>query len=76
MKYYYTFGTDTKFPYQKGWVEVRANNWDEAHNKFKKRFGEKAMRHENTLNCAFFYDESRFNPSQHNLGEYCHEVIE
>ncbi|MEG0898390.1 MAG: hypothetical protein RSF40_01590 [Oscillospiraceae bacterium] len=75
-KYFYTFGTDMKFPYQRGWVEVHADNWNEAHVKFRTKFPD---RHKNCLNCAFFYDEETFiaNTKAHgNFGEFCHEVIE
>lgn len=75
-KYYYTFGSDPKFPYQFGWVEVHAASWDEAHTKFRVRFPD---RHENCLNCAFFYGEKRWtemNPEQTWNGWKCFEVIE
>lgn len=56
-RYFYTFGCDAEFPYQNGWIEVRASSWDEAHQKFRRRF---PNRHANTLNCAFFYDEEKW----------------
>ena len=75
-KYYYTFGSDPKFPYQDGWVEVRATSWEEAHAKFRARFPD---RHEGTLNCAFFYDEAKWmemDPESAWHGHECHEIIE
>lgn len=75
-KYFYTFGTDKQFPYQRGWVEVHADSWHEAHAKFRGCFPDI---HKNTLNCAFYYDEIMFLESgmaDGNWGEFCHEVIE
>lgn len=56
-RYFYTFGSDPSFPYHDGWVEVYADSWNEAHEKFRARFPD---RHKNTLNCAFFYDEEQW----------------
>ena len=36
-RYFYTFGSDPGFPYQNGWVEVRATSRDEADRKFRAR---------------------------------------
>lgn len=74
--YYYTFGSAPGFPYRDGWVEVKADSWDEAHRKFRARFPD---RHENTLNCAFFYDEeqwARMDPEHRWTVRKLHEVIE
>ena len=74
--FYYTFGSDNKYPYCRGWVKVRAMNWEEAHEKFRTRFPD---RHEDTLNCAFFYTADGFMKSSMASGrypdEFCHEVI-
>lgn len=43
-KFFYTFGSDEKFPYQNGWVEVHAADWNEAHEKFRARFPGQASR--------------------------------
>lgn len=75
-KYFYTFGSDPKFPYQNGWVEIHADSWEKAHEKFRAKFPD---RHQNTLNCAFFYDEKRWaemNPEQIWHGWKCWEIIE
>lgn len=76
-RYYYTFGTDPQFPYYRGWVEVLANNWEDAHEKFRAKFPD---RHKNCLNCAFFYDEKEWVKScapQYfsATNEMCHEII-
>ena len=74
--YFYTFGTDPGFPYREGGVEVRANAWEEAHEKFRARFPD---RHEGILNCAFFYDAeqwARMDPEHTWHSWKLHEVIE
>lgn len=73
--FYYTFGSDPKFPYQNGWVIVAAHDWEEAHEKFRAHFPD---RHENTLNCAFFYDArqwQRMDPENNWKGWVCHAII-
>lgn len=37
-RYFYTFGSDPGFPYQNGWVEIRADSFEEADRKFRARF--------------------------------------
>lgn len=74
--YYYTFGCSDGFPYKNGWVVVKATSWEEAHQKFRARFPD---RHENTLNCSFFYDEEKWaqmDPEHRWTGWKLHEVIE
>ena len=58
--YYYTFGCSPGFPYRDGWVIVKAASWEEAHQKFRDRFPD---RHEDTLNCSFFYDAEKWTRS-------------
>lgn len=73
--YYYTFGSDPQFPYYRGWVEVRARSWSEAHEKFRAKFPD---RNPGILNCAFFYDAdqwARIDRSWWPSCERCHEVI-
>ncbi len=75
-RYFYTFGSDPGFPYQCGWVEVRAKSWQEAHQKFRSRFPD---RNEDTLNCSFFYNEQQWaaiSPETNWEGRKCYEVIE
>ncbi len=74
-KFFYTFGSDEGFPYQNGWVEVHAENWNEAHEKFRSRFTD---RRPGTMNCSFFYDEEQWqamNPECTWVGWHCYEVI-
>ena len=75
--FYYTFGTDPEYPYSRGWVEVYANSWEDAHAKFRTRFPDRPG-HEGTINCAFFYTKDQWERSamsKGNMGEFCHEVI-
>ena len=75
-RYFYTFGSDPGFPYHDGWVEVRAESWDEAHQMFRAKFLD---RHEGILNCAFFFDEEQWkqmDPEHKWSGWKLHEVID
>jgi len=77
-RFFYTFGCSEGFPYKNGWVEVHADTWEEAHEKFRARFPD---RNENTLNCSFFYDEEQWarKDAEHTWSKYgwkCHEVID
>lgn len=75
--YYYTFGTDSAFPYCGGWVEVYASSWEESHEKFRAKYPDRPGR-EGVINCAFFYDQERWEQSgmaNGNLGGLCQEVI-
>jgi len=74
--YYYTFGTDPKFPFQNGWVEVKASSWPEAHAKFRALYPD---RHPHTINCSFFYEEDRWqemDPENNWPGYRCHGIIQ
>ena len=76
MNFYFTFGSDETFPFKGGWVVVKASSFEEAVEKFKKRYG-----HENgPVNCAFIYPEDEFKKTKMyslgNLGYFCHDVIE
>ena len=76
-KYFYTFGPDPKYPYQSGWVEVMADDWDEADEKFTARF---PNRDNGCVNCALRYMEGDFENTiiwlRGNYEDYCHEVLE
>lgn len=74
-RFFYTFGSDPQYPYKNGWVEVHAETWEQAHEKFRTRFPDV---HKDTLNCAFFYDADRWaqmNPEANWAGWVCHEII-
>lgn len=75
--YYYTFGSDPVFPYIYGWVEIYANSWEEANEKFRTRFPDRPG-HEGVINCAFAYDHTSWEKtsmSKGNMGMFCHETI-
>ena len=76
MKFYYTFGTASQFPYRGGWVEVYANDREDANKKFRAYFPDY---NDGIYNCSSIYEES--NPAvagmlkEGNLGAFCHRVI-
>lgn len=75
--FYYTFGTAEHFPYSKGWVEVHAQNRQEADAFFRLRFPD---HHEGTLNCSFVYSQDEFRKQEsvynsHPHWRICHEVV-
>jgi len=76
LKFYFTFGTDKQFPYNRGWVEVIAENEKEAEAKFREKFPDKTP---GILNCACVYAEESFSKTimaqGGNMQEFCHEVI-
>ena len=73
--YYYTFGTDERYPYQGGWVQVFAETMKEANQFFRKYYPD---RNEGILNCAIVYEQEEFPKSMlinGNLGWYCHRTL-
>lgn len=73
--YYYTFGTDERYPYQGGWIQVFAETMKEANQLFRKYYPD---RHEGILNCAMVYEQEEFPRSMlinGNLGWYCHRAL-
>lgn len=75
-KFYFTFGTSERFPYQGGWVEVFAHDCDEAIQKFNENYG---MIEKDVVNCSFIYSEKEFKKTSmftgSNKGDKCHEVL-
>lgn len=71
--FYFTFGSDPHFPYQNGYVIVKADDLQEAILKFCSRF---PNRHVNCMNCAFFYTEAQWKiiTKKYDMGK-CHESI-
>lgn len=58
--YYYTFGSDVRFPYQGGWVQVFAETSEKADKLFRKYYPDQ---HPGILNCAAIYNRKIFlNP--------------
>lgn len=75
-RFFYSFNcSDPAFPYQDGWVEVVADDWQQAHEKFRSRFPDLTP---GVLNCAFFYSAEEWIKSltgRRMAGNRCHEVI-
>lgn len=74
--YYFTFGSDERYPFQYGYVIIKANNIKEACNKFKHNFPNR--KGSNCLNCAFYYNENEFMEHWNTvwIKEKCHKIIE
>ncbi len=76
MKVYYTFGTDPRFPFCGGWVEVEASTMKEAHAVFRVNFPD---REPGVLNCSDYYTEAQFDESDMritgNRGGFCHRRL-
>lgn len=65
--YYYTFDSDPGFPYQNGWVEVRAVSREETDRKFRARFPDRPGNEERWKQMA---------PEHTWRGWKLHEIIE
>lgn len=65
-KYYFTFGSSEQFPYQNGYLIVRANNLREAIELFK---GKHPNIHDGMLNCSDYYTETQWNKYDHTYGD-------
>jgi hypothetical protein len=74
-KFYFTFGTSEKFPFQRGWVEVYAETKRQAAEIFNRHY---PPRHGDTVNCAFIYDQAYFENTEMFLDATwggCHRVL-
>lgn len=77
QSFFYTFGTSDFFPYQKGWVEVKAPNRQEADTLFRKHYPDHT---EGSLNCSDVYDQTSFDAMRESNiipsdWDVCHKVI-
>ena len=70
--YYFTFGSDPKFPFYKGYLIVKAESINVACDKFGKKY---PGRLPYTINCSAYYTEEQWKNIKHDMG-ICHEVIE
>lgn len=71
-KFFYSFGTDERFPFQAGWIIMYANSRQEADEKFRTLFPD---RQDGILNCSFVYNEARWaemDPEHTWTGWKCH----
>lgn len=59
-KWYFTFGSDDGFPYQNTYLLVMAETENEAIEIFRSHFPD---RHEDCVNCAFWYSEEQWHGS-------------
>ena len=74
-KFYFTFGREKEHPYQGGWVEIVAENREQAKEIFKAEYPNRPG--SSFLNYAFDYTEERFLKTSMvngNLGAKCHAV--
>lgn len=77
-KFYFTHGTDPRFPYRLGWTEVEAPNMEFAIELFKYYHPNRPG--SGCLNCAFYYTAEQFEVEDNimlsgNFGDKCHERI-
>ena len=63
--YYFTFGSDERFPFQHGCVQVVASNRSEAVNIFNAKYPPRDK--QGLVNCAFIYDEEEFKEAVEHL---------
>lgn len=71
--FFFTFGTAEQFPYQGGYLIVRARNQTEAVQIFRRSYPDI---NENTVNCAFIYNEwGWIDKNNCCTDSICHEII-
>ena len=76
LNFYYTFGSAEFYPFQNGWVVVKADSRAQADRIFKDHF---PCRTPNVLNCAFVYSEHQWREMdpEKNWKDYrCYGVYE
>ncbi len=75
-KYYFIFGTDPKYPFQGGWIEVWAVSLNHAIQIFRAKYPDIVP---GAVNCADYYTQGQFDltgmKKDGNRGAYCHEVL-
>lgn len=75
--FYFTFGTDEKYPFQGGWVKVFASSKAEAIITFRKHYPNRA--NSNCYNACDCYASDYFENTNMfkngNLGAFCHKVL-
>lgn len=76
LNFYYTFGSAEFYPFQNGWIVVKADSRAQADRIFKKHF---PCRTPHVLNCADVYNESEWRkmaPEMNWKGNRCHGIYE
>ena len=72
QNFYFTFGSDPRFPYYRGYLIVKAETQQEAIQKFRAKYPDRSK---HCINCAFYYSEKEWESIEVDMG-ICHEVIE
>lgn len=75
-RFYFTFGSDEKMPFQGGWVEILADDIKQAALAFKAIYPNNL--NDEVLNCDDYYTEEQFVRSgmfEENRGKRCHALI-
>jgi hypothetical protein len=55
--FYFTFGRSPSFPFQDGYIIVKAMSREEAVDKFQSEYGDP---NDSCVNCSFIYDENEW----------------
>ena len=74
-KYFYTFGTDERFPFSGGWITIEAPDVTTAHAVFRALYPDRTP---GVLNCADYYPEAVFMETgmfKGNRGAGCHRYV-
>ncbi|MBQ9345899.1 MAG: hypothetical protein IJT94_00990 [Oscillibacter sp.] len=78
MKFYFTYGSDGRFPFQDGWTEIEAPSYALACAIFREYHPDRDPEVP-CLNCADVYPEEQFKGTiewmQVNYKDRCHERI-
>lgn len=76
-KFYFTYGSDERFPFRYGWTEIEAPDGPTACEIFSSVHPSRPG--SDLLNCAFVYDEEAFSKTimakSGNFNNRCHERI-
>ena len=76
MKVFFSYGSDERYPFCGGCVEVEADTMKQAHALYRAAYPD---REPGILNCADYYTEEQFRRTDMmetgNRGAYCHRVI-
>lgn len=75
-RYFYTFDSDERFPYQGGYIEIRADSWMEADIAFRK-FHPDRPGSCGAINCTGWYSEEEWHETRMATNPDCmlHEII-
>lgn len=76
-KYYFTYGTDSKYPFCGGWTIIFAPTLKSAIQVFKAYHPNRAE--SDCINCSDYYSAKQFESTEMykngNFGAKCHEII-